>query len=78
MSTVVEDEVSGLLYLPRDPEDLCRAVARIADSPEMVAVMRLEARRRYEDTYLPQANLNALEAIYREAMQGARERRANG
>ena len=78
MSTVVEDEVSGLLYLPRDPEDLCRAVARIADSPEMVAVMRLEARRRYEDTYLPQANLNALEAIYREAMQGARKRRATG
>jgi glycosyltransferase involved in cell wall biosynthesis len=78
MSTVVEDGVSGLLYLPRDHEDLCRAVAMIADSPERVAVMRLEARRRYEDTYLPQANLNALEAIYREAMQGARERRANG
>jgi glycosyltransferase involved in cell wall biosynthesis len=78
MSTVVEDGVSGLLYSPRDHEDLCRAVARIVDSPELVAAMRLEARRRYEGTYLPQANLNALETIYREATQEVRERNATG
>jgi glycosyltransferase involved in cell wall biosynthesis len=75
MSTVVEDGVNGLLYLPRDHEDLCRAVARIVDNPEMVAAMRLAARRRYEGMYLPQANLNALETIYREATEEVHERR---
>jgi glycosyltransferase involved in cell wall biosynthesis len=75
MSTVVQDGVNGLLYAPRDHEDLCRAVARIVENPHMVAAMRLEARRRYEELYLPQANLNALESIYREAMENVRERR---
>jgi glycosyltransferase involved in cell wall biosynthesis len=75
MSTVVEDGVSGLLYLPRDHEDLCRAVARIVDNPEMVAAMRIKARQRYEAMYMPASNLNELEIIYREAIEEMRERR---
>jgi glycosyltransferase involved in cell wall biosynthesis len=74
MSTVVEDRASGLLFVPRDHEDLCRAVARIVNSPELVATMRLGARQRYEDMYLPQANLNALVGIYREAMEARKNR----
>ena len=76
MSTVVEEGLSGLLYTPRDHKDLCRAVARIVDSPELVARMRLGARQRYEAMYLPAANLNALETIYREAMEEARKSKA--
>jgi glycosyltransferase involved in cell wall biosynthesis len=75
MSTVVQDQVSGLLYAPRDPEDLCRAVARVVDNPEMLAGMRIKARQRYESMYMPAANLNALEIIYREAIDELRERR---
>ena len=72
MSTVVQDQVSGLLYTPRDHEDLCRAVAMIVDNPEMVAGMRIKARHRYEAMYMPATNLNALETIYREAIEEMR------
>jgi glycosyltransferase involved in cell wall biosynthesis len=75
MSTVVEDGVSGLLYTPRDHDDLCRAVARLVDRPEMVAAMRIKARQRYEAMYMPETNLNALEIIYREAIEETRERK---
>jgi len=75
MSTVVQDQMSGLLYAPRDHEDLCRAVAMIADSPEMVASMRIKARQRYEAMYMPATNLNALENIYREAIEEMRGRK---
>jgi glycosyltransferase involved in cell wall biosynthesis len=71
MSTVVEDGVSGLLYKPRDHQDLCRAVARIVSNPGLVPAMREAARRRYEAMYLPTANLIALETIYREAIEQA-------
>jgi glycosyltransferase involved in cell wall biosynthesis len=74
MSTVVMDGISGLLYTPRDDKDLCHAVTRIVENPQMVAAMRIEARQRYEGMYLPQANLNALESIYREAIEEVRER----
>jgi len=67
--------MSGLLYAPRDHEDLCRAVAMIADSPEMVASMRIKARQRYEAMYMPATNLNALENIYREAIEEMRGRK---
>jgi glycosyltransferase involved in cell wall biosynthesis len=76
MSTVVEDGLSGLLYTPRDHKDLCRAVARIVANPELVALMRMGARQRYEAMYLPAANLNALETIYREAMEETRKSKA--
>ena len=75
MSTVVQNEVSGLLYTPRDHKDLCRAVARIVDHPELLATMRSKARQRYEAMYMPASNLNALETIYREAIEEMRERR---
>jgi glycosyltransferase involved in cell wall biosynthesis len=78
MSTVVRDQVSGLLYTPRDHGDLCRAVARIVDNPQMVATMRIQARQSYEAMYMPEANLNALEVIYREAMDEARKSKAAG
>ena len=78
MSTVVQDQINGLLYTPRDHEDLCRAVANVADNPDMVTAMRIKARQRYEAMYMPEANLNALVAIYREAMDAVHERRAIG
>jgi glycosyltransferase involved in cell wall biosynthesis len=73
MCTVVQDQTSGLLYAPHDHEDLCRAVARIVDNPEMVTAMRIKARQRYEAMYMPAANLNALVTIYREAMDETRK-----
>lgn len=75
MSTVVQDGMNGLHYTPKDPTDLCRAVAKIADNPELVAAMRVEARSRYEAMYLPETNLRALVDIYREAIV---ERQAAG
>jgi glycosyltransferase involved in cell wall biosynthesis len=75
MSTVVQNQESGLLYTARDHKDLCRAVARVADDPTMVAAMRVKARQRYEEMYMPTANLNALEAIYQEAIEEVRQRR---
>ena len=68
MSSVVQDRESGLLYTPRDHNDLCRAVANVADNPEIIATMRIKARQRYEAMYMPAANLNALLTIYQEAM----------
>jgi hypothetical protein len=40
----------------------------------MIATMRIKARQRYEAMYMPTANLDALVAIYREAMGEVRER----
>jgi glycosyltransferase involved in cell wall biosynthesis len=75
MSTVVQNQVNGLLYTPHDHEDLCHVVARVIDNPEMLASMRIKARQRYEAMYMPAANLTALEIVYREAVEEMHERR---
>lgn len=71
MSTVVRDEVDGLLYTPRDPQDLCRAVRTLVSRPEAMPAMRVAARDRYEAMYRPQANVAALVSIYEEALHTA-------
>jgi len=73
MATVVSDGVSGLLYTPCDPADLCRALQEIAAHPERMPAMRAAARRRYENMYLPQTNLSTLLSIYREAIAEAQQ-----
>ena len=72
MSTVVTEGVSGLLYEPRDPADLCRAVREIIARPEREAAMQLAARRRYEELYQPARNLEMLLTIYAEALTETR------
>jgi len=69
MATVVQEGVNGLLYEAGRPEDMCRALAQIVEQPEMVKKMRIAARVRYEEMYLPENNLAALLSIYQEARE---------
>ena len=69
MATVVQEGVNGLLYEAGQPEDMCRALAQIVEQPEMVKKMRIAARVRYEEMYLPENNLAALVSIYQEARE---------
>ena len=69
MATVVQEGVNGLLYEAAQPEDMCRALAQIVEQPEMVKKMRIAARVRYEEMYLPESNLAALLSIYQEARE---------
>ena len=71
MSTVVRDGVSGLLYTPGDPVDLCRAVLQLIGAHARETAMQHAARARYEELYHPQTNLAMLFEIYREALAAA-------
>ena len=71
MQTVVRDGVSGLLYAPGDPDDLCRAVEQLLALPDGGRAMAHAARLRYEELYQPETNLAMLLGIYREALTEA-------
>lgn len=64
-------EVGGatLAYaVPADPDDLGRHVARLIDDPVARREMGAAARRRFDDHFTLEANVDGMEAFYRAAL----------
>jgi glycosyltransferase involved in cell wall biosynthesis len=71
---VVRDGVNGLLFAPRDPADLARAIVRVLDDPELAARLSAGCAQelaRYDKT----VHMDALEALYAELLDAPRPER---
>ena len=63
--------MKGLHFTAGDAEDLAAKVRWVAEHPDEMREMGLNARRVYELKYTPEANYRQLMAIYDEAVQAA-------
>lgn len=71
---VVRHGAEGLLYTPRDTSALAEAIVALLTDPELRQRCGAAARARVRDAYSLTAQMSRLEAIYREAVSGARPR----
>ena len=62
---MVEDEMSGLLVEPEDPEGMAKAILRLLEERERASLMGRAARQRAE-TFSWDGMVNGYEALYRE------------
>lgn len=69
MAEAIIDGECGLLFSPGNVSELAAKVRWAASHPEEMAQMGLNARRRYEERYSPEANYSNLMGIYDEAVQ---------
>ena len=69
MAEIVEDGVTGLHFTPGDPNDLAVKVRWAANHPEEMLRMGKQARRVYEEKYMPEAYYLQLMAIYQVAIE---------
>ncbi len=69
LPSIVEDQVTGLLFPPRDAAALGAAVTGLHADGERLGRMRRQARRRYERHFTARAAYRNLIDIYREARQ---------
>jgi glycosyltransferase involved in cell wall biosynthesis len=65
----VQPEVSGLVVPARDPAALATAIERLTDDRESERLGK-GARRAWQDRFSPERNLEALEAAYKQALEG--------
>jgi len=72
LASLVTHEKNGMLVPPGDAQALAQAVRTIASSPTNEKSLRTEARLTYERSYLPEANVERLLEIYREALSETR------
>jgi glycosyltransferase involved in cell wall biosynthesis len=75
---LVRDGETGLHVEMGDPDDMARALRRLADDPESAVRMGEEARETYERLYSPESTMAGLLDIYREAVACARQRTGAG
>ncbi len=75
MEELVEDGRTGLHFEPGDPRDLAAKVRRAVSRPQETRRMGVNARRRYEERYTPEASYGRLLAIYAGAVQARRSAR---
>jgi glycosyltransferase involved in cell wall biosynthesis len=73
MDGVIEHERNGLLVTPDSELEICSAVSSLQSNEDLLTRMRVEARRTYEQLYLPTTNCRALLDIYRDAIDLARQ-----
>lgn len=73
---IVESGGSGLLVSPRDPNDLARAIRRLAEMPELRSTLGREARRRVTEHFSIDGEVRAHEELYESALFGSRAARA--
>jgi len=69
MAEIVKDGVIGLHFGPGDAGDLAAKVRWAANHPEEMLRMGKQARRVYEEKYMPEANYHQLMAIYQVAIE---------
>jgi glycosyltransferase involved in cell wall biosynthesis len=72
---LVEDGATGLLFTPRDADDLATKVRWAHQHPEAMRIMGANARRVYEERYSPSVNFRQLAAIYQAAVEQSETRR---
>jgi len=64
MAEIIEDGRTGLLFEPKNPEDLAAKVEWLLSHPQELAWMSKEARAEYEAKYTAERNYEMLMAIY--------------
>jgi len=69
---LVDHGRTGLLFRAGDPQSLIEAINLALDNPATLAVMRIEARRKYEDRYTADKNYAALLEIYKSVLESRR------
>jgi glycosyltransferase involved in cell wall biosynthesis len=76
IAEIVEDDRTGLLFQAGDAAELARQLARAWAQPSKRARLGREARRTYEERYTAEAAYRALQAIYRDALDGRLDQHA--
>jgi glycosyltransferase involved in cell wall biosynthesis len=71
MAEMVTHEQTGLLFNPGDAMDLARKVRWAFEHPDLVELMRVAARREFEEKYTAERNYEMLMAIYETAIENA-------
>jgi glycosyltransferase involved in cell wall biosynthesis len=66
---VVEHEHNGFLVTPGSEQEICAAAVRLHTNPELWNHMSIEARRTYEQLYMPETNGRALLDIYKSTLK---------
>jgi glycosyltransferase involved in cell wall biosynthesis len=74
MAEIVEDGKTGLHFTAGDAQDLSEKVSWLLAHTNERIEMGAAARRAYEEKYTPEANYQALMAVYAEAIDAAKER----
>lgn len=64
MQEVIENEGTGLLAEPMDPQDLAAKIARIAADPKLAEAMGLRGRQRIVERFTLAKVVDALEDVY--------------
>lgn len=74
---LVEHGVTGLLFEAGNPNSLAQAMQWALDHPQEMYQMGINARKKYEQFYTAQKNLQQLEDIYMDAIQSCNYERQN-
>jgi glycosyltransferase involved in cell wall biosynthesis len=69
MAELIQDGYTGLLFEPRNPEDLAMKLQWLFDNSDKLTEMRGAARLEYETKYTAEKNLTVLLDAYRQAEQ---------
>ena len=74
LPSIVEKNVSGLVFAPASPESLLREVRAAWESPDLLERLGRGARMEFETKYTEDANYRMLMAIYDQAISVCRAR----
>jgi glycosyltransferase involved in cell wall biosynthesis len=69
---LVDEEISGLLFEPGNPDDLVRKVRRLWDDPQLSDQMGRAGRQKVMQQYNRDAYYHNLMAVYKTAIQRSR------
>ena len=65
---LIEDNVTGLLFKPGDPDDLGKKIRFITDNIELYEKMKINARKSYESKFTREINYEIIMNIYNKAI----------
>jgi glycosyltransferase involved in cell wall biosynthesis len=77
LASLIEDERTGLLFRPGDPDDMAATVTRFFENTELGKRLGEGARREFERSYSAESNYAALMQIYRSVGSGRKAPAAN-
>ena len=64
LAEIVEDGITGLLFKPKEPEQIAACIRKLYENPEYCAEMGKNARRKCETDFSPEAHWNRFIKIY--------------
>ena len=68
----IQDDSSGLLLAPGNPDELARALERLDRDPDLRRQLGHRAREVARDRFTSSAMVRGVEAVYREILPGSR------